>query len=600
MILSQKTRLLLCSSVVVPMTAFFLLCASSAFAQISQHAASFGHDHQGAGYFAYWYVDSTTTSTLEIANHGEQTKVLDVVAYVRGVDPVSLGTIQVLPGLTARLSLDASELGGTAGPSPTNGSVVAPAASPKPWGTGARPRSSWGSLSVLGDMSGLTGWILVQSPAESISTNPMMTGNDRGSSGLSAHWWMRTSNTDALYAVSNLGGRRATVVPSLNVGGRSLSGRPIVLEPTQATLFVLSELAAEFGLTPSAFGKNGAPSSGFVRFEAVEPNSVLTGHGTLVDETMGFSTPLPLHPIGRHAALELQSPGMPFGAADAATGFPPGTSFSPHLLVSNPHRGGCSFQVAIQGESLADGNWEEWPVLDKRLGSGESLVLDLRHTAIKSRLPVADGMIGVVVRQTFGTRAIQADLVVHDDTLTYSFFDPLFDAARTSHGSVAISFDLTETKNTHFVIKNVSDESQSGLCRLQYAQADGTKGEYVLRLVIAPQNLQVIDIRALRDQGVPDIIGRVLPIDVEHGNGFLNGAPALIMGDPTFDVVTGTCLSCAPDPGNCSFFPLRRDLGEDQFLDAHRRYAVRRFPELRRQYDLLPNASRFREELFYR
>ena len=73
-----------------------------------------------------------------------------------------------------------------------------------------------------------------------------------------------------------------------------------------------------------------------------------------------------------------------------------------------------------------------------------------------------------------------------------------------------------------------------------------------MALPLGAQELAVVDLLALRDGAVPDLVGRVLPPALERGSAVVGGSPDLIVGDPTYDVVAGTCVSCAPDPGPCS------------------------------------------------
>jgi len=56
--------------------------------------------------------------------------------------------------------------------------------------------------------------------------------------------------------------------------------------------------------------------------------------------------------------------------------------------------------------------------------------------------------------------------------------------------------------------------------------------------------MKVADIKSLRDSGVVDADGRVLPADVQFGNANIYSNQPIISGDPNYDPVTGISSSC--------------------------------------------------------
>ena len=289
----------------------------------------------------YWYVDSTTSSVLELNNPFDDERSVHLTARLAGVDAVDLGALVVPPETTARIPLRQLLPGlppGAGGAPPTAA-----------WGTGARPGSAWGTLTVDGETSGLRAWIWVTSKAESLATTPMMHAPAAGSPELVAQWWKPTARTDALYTVLNAGEATAQVLPTVHAGALAQAGHPLVLRPGEAALVSLNGLLG----AASTLGAR----AGYVRFEALSPAARLVVHALLVDEAAGFSAPAAVAAPGQRDGRELQTPGVPYGAPDPALGFPAGTLFAPRLVASNVSAQPIPVSVYLQGTDAASGQW---------------------------------------------------------------------------------------------------------------------------------------------------------------------------------------------------------------------------------------------------
>ena len=103
----------------------------------------------------------------------------------------------------------------------------------------------------------------------------------------------------------------------------------------------------------------------------------------------------------------------------------------------------------------------------------------------------------------------------------------------------AISFDLRPGRHSLLTIKNTTDETQNIDLVLDHEQ--GSR-HYIADLApFPPQQVRVVDIKRLRDQGVPDRTGKILLSATDSGGSVLFGAPgAFICSDPTFFASTGS------------------------------------------------------------
>jgi hypothetical protein len=99
------------------------------------------------------------------------------------------------------------------------------------------------------------------------------------------------------------------------------------------------------------------------------------------------------------------------------------------------------------------------------------------------------------------------DIVIYDRTRNLFFHEPVM--------QVAISFDLSEGRQTFLILKNVTDQTQEARVVLDY---DDGRSQYNVNLPPVPaQQVSVIDIKHLRDAHVPDRNGSTLPDNVTFG-----------------------------------------------------------------------------------
>lgn len=487
----------------------------------------------------YWYFDSDTECVVALANDSAEPATVKLTVLLEGRRPLNVESVTLPPRFTARVSLN-EKLAGLP-PVPAEASLLE-SGSVRGWGTGSRVGSRWGSLVLRGDADQISAWVLMTNSRESLAANSMASSG-HGAQELVTQFWRPTPGTGALFAVQNVG-QATSVDAELHTAGETHHVHIGVLKRHEARLLTLEELARRAELPA-------LPDLGSVRFLSGSGGELLA-RTVLSDASTGFSTPLMAHAPSRRVGNELQTPGMPFGLADPASGFPEGTSFSSTLLATNTSTQRVQAKVFLQGTHAETSEWTEWPVAVVSVEPGETL--DTRIDIDELDLPIVPGTVGVRVRheRTAAPDALVADLVTTDQTLSYSFFDPLFDTAVEQTGQIAISFDLAGSKNTHLVLKNVRDSEQPVNLQVWYVDSDGNLQVYSVARTFLQQELDVFDLKSLRDQQTPGDGGRVLPLDLVQGFAIAHTGPGIVMGDPTFDVENGTCSSCSDtDPGRC-------------------------------------------------
>ena len=262
-----------------------------------------------------------------------------------------------------------------------------------------------------------------------------------------------------------------------------------------------------------------------------------------------------MHDPSLRVSNEVQTPGMPFGAVDASMGFPAGTSFDSTFIATNTTPEPANVELFLQGTDANTGAWQQWSLGRMPLGGHETATLSLAHRA--AGLPIKPGYVGVRAIHDHATPgAVVSDLVTKDESLFFSFFDPMFDTAIPREDMVAVSFNLSGAKNTLIVVKNTKDIAQGFNLTLWYLDPQtGLERSYDVVEQLGPQELTVVDIGRIQALAIPDLPGgqNIIPQGVEHGWANILSSPGIVIGDPTVDTTNGTCQSCGTCGGTVTW-----------------------------------------------
>lgn len=506
-----------------------LLGASPSSTTTGPLDAAVASDREHAGsrrvHAAYFYVDGETRANLRLVNQVCVPDVVRVLLRLGGVVPVELGVYTV----------------------PSSGFLDVPIgplreiSAAGTWGDGSRPGSLWGSIEV--ETASSIGWVETLAAEKSLVLGSEL-GMIRPAARIAALWWRPTAQTRAHVALQNHADAPVAVREERLAGDAWSVTGTLTLGARQARLL---ELPAEL------------PPLGAVRYTADGGQPVLTATAILIDEARGFSAHFPL----RNAALTHEVrhlAGLPAGASDTGLGFPAGLHFDPLLLVANPAAETARVEVAI-----SDGAGVRTH-LDLMLGPGERRELDL-GAAIGTPLP--SGHLGLSIRSTRPEVLYEAVSLSRTgaDAFRYSFHSPFEGPRVPDHGPgpgsggpvrsepssarpgfVSLQFDVRGDRNTHVVLRNLSDGTQSGVVYF----ADNEDGDFLdnpVGFVVAPRATRVLDVRVL--QRASAHAGGAERFDAETGYVVVSGdLEALEVAVPVFDPLRGTCIE-GSDSGVC-------------------------------------------------
>jgi hypothetical protein len=482
-------------------------------------------------YCPYWYLDRSTTAALEITNNSDVANTVTPTLLVRGAERVSLDPVTLPARGTRRISLNKILKSRVASGFDTG-------RNPR-WGDGSRAGSNWGSAELQGqNVHDIASKILTENESESLAVHSGFY--EYGSRSLTAQWWLPTKRSSALFAVQNTSYAEVRLATVLYLNGRTISGPSLDLPGGGSRLIALRDLV------PTSRSKE-LPDVGAVRFVAPGDAGTLLGRTLLLDERRGLSVPFPMRGYTEFTDSTLQLAGAPFGRPAKGLGFSKATRFTTQLLLTNQTDKAISVTVTLDGRNAgaAPVSWE-MPVVE--IGPWQSRVVDLDKIRRENGAPVVDGHAGVRLTHTGAPFELLTEAVTIDRTLSYSFDNALYDKASDAKMFNAISFNLTGNKNTLLLIKNPSGVPVQAGFRLNY-ERQGAMRSYRARLGdLKPYELRVVDVRAIRDSGTPDIDGLVLPADVEFGNANIYSDQEIIAGDPNYDSVAGISSSCI---GHC-------------------------------------------------
>jgi hypothetical protein len=238
------------------------------------------------------------------------------------------------------------------------------------------------------------------------------------------------------------------------------------------------------------------------------------------------------------AVSELQSPAAYFGKLAKLSGHS-NTYVHPHMLLRNASARRIVVNATVYGRDES-GHYMQWRLDPVKLESQSIIHIDLEAQRHEAKSTLADGVAGLRLTYKGGSTDLVADMFNVDTTGDFVLYDDVRNmSSYRSSGEAAISFDLSGTNQTYIIVKNVTDKVQKPNVLLNY---DDGKGLYLVKLPEIPaQQVEIVDIRHLREAHVPDQGGLELPANAEFGGGIVVSEPgAVVASDPTFDYSTAT------------------------------------------------------------
>lgn len=467
----------------------------------------------------FWCIGKGTTTSIHFANASTADATVTPTALIGGVVEAALPPLTV-PGLGSyTLDIEPEAVaagGGTAFPPPQL----------------RRLCKTWGALKLRIDgdyASAVSAWGIVRNPDQSFTVNSVAKRSATASA-LTGLWWRPRPASRVYFALQNAGDQTATVVPEFVSSGRRRAG-PTLLVPAggRAVLVSLKELYP-----------NERASLGSVTFRSTSPG--LVGRTFLIDLAAGFSVPLALEAPPADPVVELSSPAAPFGELPATEGFPADAEFYPEILVTNDSQTSLSFTVTVYG---ADG--AALPIPRQSVAGMTGKRISLRDICESGGCSTqSDSLAAVRVRFSAPTQQAHAEVVTTDQSLKFSFYDPMTPTDRAQGTATGISYDLTANQRSRIVLTNATDEPTEPVPMMVFPRSTlEPDGVYLWNLPgLPPNSSQVVDIGMLQLGQEPDVAGRTLPADGLRGFVLMRVPEGVIPSNPTFDPDAGTCYSC--------------------------------------------------------
>lgn len=523
----------------LPSLPIWILAALAAQASVPAAQGADTHARPAAGLEArafrasYFYVDPLTEAELRVANPTGDSLDLTLRARLWGEVPVALGALVVPPYGDARVPLR----GALGLPSASDLGLSDPSGLAVSWGDGSRPWSVWGSLEVEGDVDTVVACLLSTDSTEGLMLGQPVAPDRDLAHELHALWWRPTPAAQVRFVLQNASALPVDVYPAFLVDGVRVEGaQPLRLGARAAALVPLRDVLPA-GVTPER--------AQAAIFTVAGGREALRGTTTVVDEAARYSAGHRME--GARTVRERHLVGLPFGSPEPSFGFPATTVLSPRVVLGN-----ASASRPLEASlRLAASGAEDPPSARIALAPLEVRVIDLLElfgSAGSATEPI-EGYAGVVLTEETPPQGDLAATAVSvntnaDQPFEYSAGASFADAPPAAGARVLRvmdSFSLEGAFDSHLVFRNASDEPATYSYSLEYLD-DGSPLDWASEdLVLRPRETVVVDLRKLRDGGVPDRHGSVLPPDVVAGHVRQIVHSDVLSSIVVFDPVHGTC-----------------------------------------------------------
>jgi hypothetical protein len=345
--------------------------------------------------------------------------------------------------------------------------------------------------------NGLGAHVSLLNERESLLINIMLRSHAmHRSSKLEAIWWAPTRHTQVRASLSNTTDEVVTArVAVSDAAGREFHNRPVRLRPHQTHVVPLRTL----------IGKD-AGAVGGISIQHDGPPGAVMAHGFAFERNSGFSANIHFEDPGKLADAKLEGAGVILGADPEA----PALEFSGHLLLRNVGPEPLLAEPVLQrGPSIM-------PLGTAHLAPGETREIRVPAHVLPAAIagePEDTMGTGIQISHTGAPGSLLANWFSVDQSRDLVVETPFQGPPPNSHGGGNNPVTLEGDAASILFVKNTGQEKAVLLANFRYHG-----GEYTVGLRdLGPGETYTLDFRKLRDQQVPDDHGRLLPLDVEHG-----------------------------------------------------------------------------------
>lgn len=409
------------------------------------------------------------------------------------------------------------------------------------WAAAAGEQFQEGSLQLFhrGKDLVLGSQIYLTDEAHSLSFEEKLSEPATVASSLSGGvWWLPSPKGAVGLVVSN------TTDAALSVTAKVRGASPKREADTTFTLMPHETKVLDVQHDLTGHVRGAMSSYGYLSVEHDGPRGGVVARAMARDADSGFSLPVQFYYPKSGKSNSLQGAGLRIGSARSEP-------LSPKVVAHNAGETATTLSGRVP-YTTADGANGEVILPQLELAPGQTEVID-----------VAQSLAAHGVRRNVAAAGLEFEYTGEPGRVVTSAFSvsrggnqvfrvPLWDIAAQRSATGGYPWYIEGDSSTLVYIKNVTDQPRHYSLQLRH---DG--GVYALGLKqIEPRQTQVIDIRALRDQQVPDERGHTLPPEASSGqvNWSMRGDQnqVLIGRSEQADLARGTssnyaCMNCCPD-----------------------------------------------------
>jgi hypothetical protein len=484
---------------------------------------------------ATYSIKGEDKSTLVLNNATTQSKSIEVTLFNRHGEAMPIPNFTLIPNQVERLDV-------------------------ADWIQGRdKSRFAEGSMSIeipsseLG--TGVGAQLIISDDSHNISFDvPFIQARHFASSELETLWWSLDEETETQIFMANTTSSQLTVIPTLFVNQETIDSDPIALPPNASIKMDLEDLLRE------KHSKRSFPRTGGIRLSYNNKPGSLAVAGASINKERGFSTPMRFVDTKAQGTNKLYGAYLPIGFLSAQSGFPSTARFTPKVYVRNTTNGSETVKgriVYTAGEKR-----EAVEIASMTVAGNEVREIDLRRV-IRTIGKQALTDSGIELEYTGQPGAIIAAATSVDQSGNQVFEAPMLDqksrmTALTKGGVYPWRIDGDNLAVVH--LKNVDPETSNKprSTRVQIRFADSEIYSMPLQFTPAGQTI-TIDLKQLRDEQIPDIFGKKIPLNITEGQiAWMDRGPTsgqFVGRLAQYNVAKGTASSFTYATCHCGYGP---------------------------------------------
>jgi hypothetical protein len=332
--------------------------------------------------------------------------------------------------------------------------------------------------------------------------------HDFMSSRVEGLWWNLDNQTDAEVFIANTRATLTTVTPTFYVGGAAYQGEVIALDGHESE-------AIDIKQSLNRLHVSGNTTVGGISLTYTNGPGAIVAVGMIANKHQGFATTMRFIDPASQQTRTLHGANLPIGKPAVDSGFPSGTRFTPHVIVRNNTNQAVEVKPRIrytlndQAQTINLGTLTVFAREVRELDLSEAINTIGNHRISDAGVEIKhNGQPGTVM--AYAASIDQSDSAVFDVPIK----DPASEMGFKG-GSYPWNIDGDNRAVLH--VKNIDlpgdGQKHEFVAKLYF---DGGEYNLPLQQMDAGQTAEV-DLKKVRDDQVPDVLGNVIPLTVTGG-----------------------------------------------------------------------------------